>query len=552
MNSFAQRDHPILKPIPLEEIKRYVTVNGEIDVDRVMEIHKKIQEREEVLKQAEEDPMNHGFELEHWKYAEERLCNSLSIMCLGGNRSGKTEAGARFVVRAAVENPQSVIVCFAQDEDASVRIQQSAVFRNLPPEFKKKQKGQVEYVNYSVKNGFTGASLILPNGSQILFHKYSQFIANRAKFEGLELGSKEPKWHNIGLWLDEYLEDGDLVETMRFRLATRNSKMMLTFTPIDGYTPFVASYIKDVETIRTRPAALLDGEEVPLIQQNAKKNCGIIYFHSDLNPFGGYSRIAKELAHSTRDEILTRAYGIPVKSMTTLFPLFNSTVHVVSERPKLSPETHTIYHVVDPASARNYVSGWFSVDSNGKVCMLREWPDRDTYGPWAEFGDPKWKFGPASKKMGYNVKGYVDLFKEIEHDLGITDKFYVERIGDSRFFAAENEDNVDLFTAFSEEGMDFIPSDGRHEDMGIAKIDEYFHYNPNVEVDAVNCPLMTIHESCGNTIYSIQNYGQNGKKDEPLKDFCDILRYAAMSNNGEGLFHFGGHSLQQKASGGAY
>jgi hypothetical protein len=90
--------------------------------------------------------------------------------------------------------------------------------------------------------------------------------------------------------------------------------MILTFTPIDGYTPFVASYLKDVETEITRPAALLNNEEVPLIQMNHKKGCGIVYFHSVLNPFGGYDRIAKELAHSPRDEILTRAYGIPVIS----------------------------------------------------------------------------------------------------------------------------------------------------------------------------------------------------------------------------------------------
>ena len=137
MNAFQQSDHPVLRPIPLEEIKRYVMVDGKPDVGRMVEIQQKIQEREDTLKLAEEDPLNHGFDLEHWKYAEELLCNSLSIMCLGGNRSGKTEFGARAVVRAAVENPNSVIVCFAQDEDASVRIQQSAVFRNLPPDLKK-------------------------------------------------------------------------------------------------------------------------------------------------------------------------------------------------------------------------------------------------------------------------------------------------------------------------------------------------------------------------------------------------------------------------------
>ncbi|MGB0142457.1 MAG: hypothetical protein ACPF8W_05175, partial [Luminiphilus sp.] len=377
--------------------------------------------------------------------------------------------------------------------------------------------------------------------------------ANRSAFEGYELGAKNPQWHNIGVWLDEYLEDGDLVETMRFRLATRGAQMLLTFTPIDGYTPFVASYLKDVETKRTAAAELLGGEQVPLIQINSKIDCGIVFFHSILNPFGGYKDIAKRLKHSSRDEILTRAYGIPVKSMTTLFPLFNTSVHVRDDLPSdLGDKSKwTVYHVVDPASARNYVSIWAAVNEKREVVVLREWPDRDTYGPWAEFGDPKWKFGPASKKAGYNVQGYVDLFKEIEHDLGVEVGLGC-RIGDSRFFAAENEENVDLFTSFSECGMDFVPSDGRHEDVGITKLDEYFHYNPNVDVDVANKPLMTIHKDCGNTIYSIMNYGQNGKKDEPLKDFIDIPRYLVLANGGEGPMHFGPNSLKQKAQGGAY
>jgi hypothetical protein len=43
------------------------------------------------------------------------------------HNSSKTEYGARSVVKAALENPKSIIVCFAQDADASIRTQQSAL-----------------------------------------------------------------------------------------------------------------------------------------------------------------------------------------------------------------------------------------------------------------------------------------------------------------------------------------------------------------------------------------------------------------------------------------
>ena len=311
-----------------------------------------------------------------WDFEVDTHHNYMIGSCASHN-SSKTECGARSVVKAALENPNAEIVCFAQDSDASIRVQQRAVYRYLPPEFKQKSKSQVEYLNYTVKNGFTGASFILPNGSTVYFHTYSQFQANRSKFEGLEIGSKTPKWHNIGLWLDEYLEDGDLVATMRFRLATRNSKMLMTFTPIDGHTPFVAEFLKDVETLEERYAEMVD-EVVPFVQYSHHKDAGIVFFHSELNPFGGYERIKKELKNSSKEEILTRAYGIPVRSMNTLFPDFNTGVHVIKDLPAITKHTHTVYQVVDPAGARNYVAIWAAVDKLGNVTVLREWPDRDS------------------------------------------------------------------------------------------------------------------------------------------------------------------------------
>jgi len=530
--------HPVLKAPTPEQIKALCfNADGTTNADGLAKLIEMHRMHEDAVANAVSDPLNFGITLKGWVYADAMFDLYDTCMCFGGNRSGKTEYGARSVVKAALENPNSIIICFAQDADASIRTQQEAIYRYLPPEFKLKTKSVTEYLNYTAKNGFTGQSFILPNGSQVFFHTYSQFIANRSKFEGLELGSKEANWHNIGLWLDEYLEDGDLVSTMRFRLVTRDAKMLLTFTPIDGFTPFVAEFLKGAETTKERAAPLLDDEMVPVTQYSPDKDSGIVYFHSEFNPFGGYHRIAKELRKSPKDEIKTRAYGIPVKSMDAMFPKFNVNVHVLEHKdfPDLSDKSkYTLYQVVDPAGARNYTSIWAGVTgtmSDTKIYIRREWPDLDTYGPWAVRGDPNWKFGPASKKLGYNVEGYCELFSGIEDDIGAK---AFERIGDSRFFAAENADNADLFTLFSEHDFHFVPSLGAKEEQGLTGLDDWFYYNPNLPVDEANSPRVFIHESCGNLIFALLNYGALGKKDEALKDFIDCLRYLRTATEGKG------------------
>jgi len=537
----AWSKHPML-PIPSRgQLEALLEKEGAQAVSNVWK------KREEAIKLSNEDPLNYGFELESWKNARESLEVVDSLIVSGGNRSGKTEGAAKFVVEAAMNNPGAEIVCFAQDATASVRTQQRAIYRYLPPEFKQKTKSSVAYLNYSQQNGFTGDQFILPNGSAIYFHMYSQFQANRGKFEGLELGSLNPKVTNIGLWLDEYLDDGDLVKTMVFRLVTRDAKMIISATPVKGYTPFIGSYLKNAETVKTRPAPLLNGEEVPLIQRNHEQNLDIVYFHSDQNPFGGYDRIAKELKGKPRDFILTRAYGIPVKSMTTLFPLFNTAVHVTKERVNVSNQKQwTCYQVVDPAGRRNYVSIWAAVNEKGHVHVFREWPDMGTYGPWAESGDPKWKHGPASDKIGHTVQGYVNLFREIEEEHNV-DPY--ERIGDSRYFARENADNSDLFEEFANKGMYFVPSDGREIEIGVNALDEWFWYNANNPVDASNRPIITIDESCGNLIHALINWGHEGKKDEALKDFVDALRYLRLHNGGDGPDHVNSRSMETTRTG---
>jgi hypothetical protein len=512
------------------------------------------------IKASTSDPLRYGFDLPGWNRAREAMQEYNECLALGGNRSGKTTGCAKMIMEAVTESEDGHIVCFSQNADTSIKVQQPAIWEMMPKEYKKKTKGIEGYINYSMQNGFTGSSFVFPDTrTRVDFKTYTQYSNNSTILEGFEFGFKNPKGLNIGTWLDEYLGDAALVNTLRFRLATRDSKMIIGFTPIDGYTPFIAEYLKGAETTETRPAALLRDLEVPIRQYSPSRDAAVIYLHSDENPFGGYERIAKDLKGRPEDEIKVRAYGLPVKSANALLPYFNTEVNVLSEEPNkygmafpdISDKSKfTCYQVVDPAGARNYTAIWAGVNESGEIFIRREWPDRNTYGEWALFGDPKWKYGPAAKKIGLNVEGYCDLFKEIEDDLGME---VTERIGDSRFFARENENNDDLFTSFYDFGLSFIPSDGKMEERGITALDDWFNYNPNVDIDGANRPRCYIHSDCGNLVDSLINYNAGGKPEEALKDFFDVIRYLRMSNGGEGPDFMSDSSMQStKTNKGGY
>ena len=527
--------HPALEAPTDEEI----VILGEADPKLLVALHEAHEGR---IQSAEEDPLRHGFELPGWSRMRDALQDYDEVITFGGNRSGKTTGCAKMVMESVTENMDGHVVCFSQNADTSIKVQQAAIWEMMPREFRRKTKSIDGYINFSMQNGFTGSSFIFPDTrTRVDFKTYTQFSNNQTILEGFEFGFRNPSGTNIGAWLDEYLGDAALVNTLRFRLATRDSKMLLGFTPIDGYTPFVSDYLKGAETLETRTAPLLNGEQVPVIQYSPERDAGVVYLHSDENPFGGYDRIAKDLKNANRDTIMVRAYGLPTKSMTSLLPNFSPEVNVLSEEPNKYDMTFpdkkslTWYQVVDPAFARNYVAIWAGVSENEEIFIRREWPDRDTYGEWALFGDPKWRKGPASDKIGYDVERYCELFKDIEEDLGIE---VTERIGDSRFFAKENENNVDLFTSFYDFGMNFTPSDGQQEGIGNTSLDDWFFYNPNYDLDPANRPRCYVHQDCGNLIDSMINYNASGKADEALKDFFDLIRYLRMSNGGMGPDYF--------------
>ena len=544
--------HPILDAPSDEEILLLANKDPKLLED----LHRAHEGR---IEAATNDPVRYGFDLEGWGRIRNGLKEYNEVLTLGGNRSGKTTGCAKIIMQSVMENMNGHIVCFSQNADTSVKVQQAAMWEMMPKEFRKKTKSTEGYINFSMQNGFTGSSFIFPDTrTRVDFKTYTQFSNNQTILEGMQFGfPSKPNHLNMGAWLDEYLGDAALVNTLRFRLATFNSKMILGFTPIDGFTPFISEYCTNAETLETREASLLKNRQLPIRQYSPNRDAGIVYLHSDENPFGGYKRLSKDLKGRPEEEILVRAYGVPVKSMTSLLPLFSTEVNVLGDIPNkygmkfpdINDDDYTIYMVMDPAGARNSVAIWAAVNEEGEIYIFDEFPDRGAHGEWAMFGDPKWKRGPASKKIGYDVQGYTDLFLGIEESHGVE---VFERIGDSRYFARENENNDDLFTTFYDHGLSFVPSDGRTQDMGINALDDWFSYNPNAKIDDMNKPRCYIHERCGNLIDSLINYNANGKADEPLKDFFDVIRYLRMANRGEGPDHVTNKDMKviQKTTGG--
>lgn len=343
--------------------------------------------------------------------------------------------------------------------------------------------------------------------------------------------------------------------------------MLATFTPIKGVTPFVKSKMDGSKLEKSLPASPKlfwresDPKQVDWVRSKTysedeeKSGVGMVFFPSEDNPWSGFRSALAQQKHKSLEERLVRFHGITTQVVKKLLPLFTVELNVVSdESPNrygfMMPQDFTdqskwtSYLILDPASARNYVMLWVVVNSAGDIYAVREWPDKDTYDDWAVPGDPNWKVGPAADKFGYDIPAYVGLIRDIEDEVNL--KPFI-RIGDSRYFSRPQDNNRTLFEDFAESGMTFEASDGRTIRKGAQMLDDWFYYNTASAIDSSNRPRFFVHERCGNLITALENYQNEGKRDEALKDFFDLVRMARTFNGGEGIRFYPPNLLEQEA-----
>lgn len=554
--------HPLL-PLPtLADVRNILA-----QPDGVQKLGDLLAWRRNKIKAAQDDPLWHELEPEYWSTVRQMMSERIKvIILLGGNRSSKSRLCGKLTMESLVQHRGSTILCVSEDETASRETQQAILWHYLPAEYKalrgRRDPLGVFYVNYSVANGFSERRMVLPNRSKLLFATYGE---DPDQYEGMMWG--HPTEWEVAWWADENLRLAWL-KMLRRRGRFQPGSGLWSFTPIRGITPAIKESIGDSpETIEHRPSMLLPDRvnvpglppgTMPYIQRPFMEDARVVYFHTELSPFGPgpngsgkrfFDSVAEDCAGKPSEYVKRIAYGYTTDVAGKAFPLFGP-VHVV--KPQLVPDEGTNYHIVDPAGKRNWFAIWVRVapGNPSRIYVYRDWPDEQTYGEWATpterattaesrkgwDGDA----GPAQTGLGYGIVGWKKLWRELEGKEVIAERFVDPRAGRNAM-AAEKGGTclVDEFATAQkdQEGnvigppVHLIPASGVDVEEGLMRINDLLAWEPDKKFDSLNnSPRLFVSERCRQVIWALANYTGLGGETGGCKDVIDCLRYMALAD----------------------
>ena len=512
-------DHPVLEKPSEDAVKSLIEKRG---LDYVTSL---IQLREDKINAEKTDPYRHGYEPFHWKDADTLLKEKDELLILGGNRAGKTEYAAKRAIFTLCNKPNSIVWCIHTTSMSSIQMQQNVVWKYIPSEFKTLKKGRITNIQYSLKNGFSNNSFVLPNGSQCIFMNYAQ---DKVVIEG-----GEPDF----IWCDE-LVPLDWVQTLRYRIITRRGRLLITFTPINGFSQVVKEYVSGCSYRETKQAEILNQDiihvpgckrgHIPYIAESRSKLAGIIWFHSKFNVYSPFDQMVKQLSNKTDYEKKIRAYGYAQALVGSQFPMFGET-HIISQ-DKI-PKEGTRYMSCDPAGARNWFMLWLLVDKDNNYYIYREFPD-ETYGEWAlPDTKPDGREGPAQRSgAGRGIDEYKELILELENGEDIFERRIDPRAGATQAVGRDGGTSLIELLDSGDKPMYFKPAPGIKIDQGVSIINDWLSYNSTEAINIMNQPKLYISDKCQNLIYSMREWTGLDLEKGASKDPIDALRYLAVSN----------------------
>lgn len=441
---------------------------------------KALRERERMMQREKRDPLRYGWEPPIWRvcyallgapWVDEDWARAMReclgfeekvtvLFILGGNRGGKSEFAAKSSQRTLNMFPGCRVWGFHSTHPMAVEYQHPLLWKYMPPEYQRDVKGQVEYIAYKQKTGFSDDKFVLRNAAQWTSKNYAQEMDDAIEGGNIKM-----------FWADE-LVPPDWVETLELRIAEQDGWGVVTFTPVQGYTPTVRLAQDGAKVVRECPCYLVprDGgaadvpralgfesegemarahrfgrwsvpercdewlegkrghpappagrvfDKAPRVLKCTNENYAMVFFHSSDNPYGNPMGVWKKIRTRSDDHKKERFYGVAHKTVSAKFPKFSVDVHVVPA--DAIPKEGTNYMFMDPAGSRNFFMKWYRVTQEGAY-LYREWPGNyeipgeGVPGPWALPSGKRLdgKAGPAQRSFGWGLLRYKQEIARLE------------------------------------------------------------------------------------------------------------------------------------------
>jgi len=478
--AFEPTKHAVLRIPGVADVLAAARAYGVSAQESYARVHR---EREALIQRMEHDPLRYGWEPSVWKVCDallgmekfglvdagwaRRLRKRFGyeervrlLLILGGNRSGKSEYCAKRMMYVLNHVEGAMVWPFHSTAAMSVEYQHKLMWKYLPPEFRRFVRSEVEYIAYKQKTGFSDNKFVLVNGSECSFRNYAQ-----ERDDAIEGGEVDAFW-------DDELVPPDWVETQMLRIATRDGFGLVSFTPVQGYSPTVRLFQDGADTVLESTCFLLpkDGkgvdvaralgfeneeamreahehgcwsapedfnawmegekrqpapdagrvfETMPRVMRCFNRSAAIVFFYSSDNPFGNPKNVAEMVVGRSAEFVRERFYGWAAKTMSSRFPRFNRKVHVVPAADV--PTSGMRVMVLDPASGRNFFMKWYILTAEG-VFLYREWPGGYSVpgvgvpGPWA-LPDGKrldGRPGEGQRPFGWGLLRYKEEIARLE------------------------------------------------------------------------------------------------------------------------------------------
>lgn len=432
------------------------------------------------LKKAAKSPNVNGYQ-PHDKQRIFHSSDAKTRQFIGGNRSGKTVAGAvEAVMYATGKHPYKTL---PWEPPLRLRVVSvdfvNGVEKIVKPEIAKwmplsELKGNSWATAYSREL----RTLTLENGSTIEFMSYDQDLD---KFAGTS---------RHAIWFDEE-PPRDIWVECKMRTVDVEGHMWLTMTPVEGMTwTYEELYDKAPED----------------------DNIFVIEVAIEDNPHLNQAEMDQLLSGLTEDEKKAREKGKYVALGGLIWPQFNPEVHVID--PVVPPQNDKWMHFAAMDHGFNNPTAWLwlAVDNDGRIIVY------DCY-----------------KEDGRVVSWHAKKVKENNERLDRVPAYYV---GDPSIRNVDPITGTSIQLEYIENGVPIVLGNNDVR-AGIIRVAGYFMGEGKEE----KRPKLYITRNCQDLIWEIQRYrwgrwatkkaqfDKNRKEDPHKKDdhACDALRYGIMS-----------------------